>query len=74
MLTFEPFRIWFIKHHPTQSKEDFRRETGFAPTTASKVWRDRLPVSTDTIERLCKTYNLRVDQVIEYRPDLAPKT
>lgn len=67
MLTFEPFRVWFIKHHPTNSKEDFRTETGFAPNTAAKVWKDRFPVRSDVIERICETYDLRIEQVIEFR-------
>jgi hypothetical protein len=65
MLTFEPFRVWFIKNHPTRDKMDFIKETGFAPRTASKVWKDRFPVRSDVIDRICETYGLHVHEVIE---------
>jgi hypothetical protein len=68
-LTFEPFRVWFVKHHRTGRKMDFQHDTGLAPRTAAKVWNDRLPVSSDVVDRICSAYNLRVDQVIEHRPD-----
>lgn len=66
-LTFEPFRIWFIKYHPTGSRMDFIKETGLAPGTAAKIWNDRFPVKTDLIVLLCSTYNLRIEQVVEFR-------
>lgn len=68
MLTFEPFRIWFIKNHPTNSKVDFRNETGLANSSAAKVWKDRFPVRSDLIDRICETYNLDIQQVVQYRP------
>lgn len=65
MLTFEPFRIWFITKHPTRKKGDFLKETGFSPSTSSKVWNDKFPVSSDVIDRICETYNLEVHEVIK---------
>jgi hypothetical protein len=66
-LTFEPFRVWFVKHHPTRKKMDFQRETGLAPSSAAKVWEDRFPVRSDVIERICETYDLKVEEVIQMK-------
>lgn len=69
-LTFEPFRIWFIKYHPTRKKMDFQRETGLAPSSAAKVWEDRFPVRTDLIEKVCQTYKLNIEQVLCYKHEI----
>lgn len=66
-LTFEPFRLWFVQHHPTHKRMDFLKETGLAPRTAAKVWEDRFPVRSDVIATICETYGLKVEQVIEFR-------
>ncbi|MBS7531880.1 helix-turn-helix domain-containing protein [Hazenella sp. IB182353] len=68
-LTFKPFHIWFNTHHSTKERMDFINETKFAPQTASKVWNDRFPVKSDVIERICETYNLKIEEVCEYRED-----
>ncbi|GGE28286.1 hypothetical protein GCM10011571_32980 [Marinithermofilum abyssi] len=68
-LTFEPFRVWFVKHHPTRRKMDFQKETQFSPQTAAKVWEDRFPVRSDVIDRLCETYDLEVHEVIKRIPN-----
>jgi len=48
---------------------DLQKETGFSPTTASKVWNDRFPVRSDVIETICGTYGLSVEQVIRYKKE-----
>jgi len=68
MLTFEPFRIWFMRSG--KSKMAMQAECGLQPTTAAKVWNDRFPVRSDVIEKICRTYNLRIEQVIEYRSEV----
>lgn len=66
MLSFAPFRSWFVTKHPTGKRMDFQKETGFSPSTAAKVWADKLPVKSDIIDRICETYNLQVNEVIKY--------
>ncbi|REK68032.1 MAG: hypothetical protein C6P35_03425 [Cohnella sp.] len=44
-------------------------ECGFSWTTVNKIWADRFPIRSDVIETLCRVYKLKVNQVIEYRPD-----
>lgn len=68
MITFAPFRRWFETHHPTRKRMDFQKETGLSPKTAAKIWKD-WEVSTGTIEKICRTYNLQIHDVLEYIPD-----
>ncbi len=65
MLTFEPFRVWFIK--TGKPRTDIRTDCDFSPSTVAKIWNDRFPVRSDVIETICKTYGLRIEEVIEYR-------
>ncbi|BFH18247.1 hypothetical protein J6TS7_20670 [Paenibacillus dendritiformis] len=65
MLTFEPFRIWLVKSK--KSNTEVLNDCGFSPTTVAKIMKDRFPVRSDVIEKLCRVYHLRIDEVIEYR-------
>lgn len=67
MWTYEPFRVWFITQHPTKRRSDIPKETGLSRHTITKIWNDE-HVKTETIERICETYNLRVEQVCQYKP------
>lgn len=61
-LTFEPLRIWFVKKK--KDKGDLVKDIGVSPTTAAKIWNDRLPLRTDIIDRICEEYDLEVEEVI----------
>jgi DNA-binding Xre family transcriptional regulator len=61
-LTFEPFRIFFVKNK--KDKMELIEKVGLSPKTAAKIWKDRFPVRSDVIERLCEAYDLEVEQVI----------
>ena len=63
LFTFEPFRIWFIKHHPTKKKMHAQKELGFGTKTMAKIWGDGFPVRSDIVAKICLTYNLDIDQV-----------
>lgn len=67
VLTFEPLRLWFDRNK--KRRTDLRIECGFSPTTAAKIFSDGFPVRSDIIETICRVYNLKVEQVIEYRVD-----
>ena len=67
MLTFEPFRIWYDRQR--KKKTDMYEECGFVPTTVAKIFSDGFPVRSDTIETICRVYDLRIEQVIEYRKE-----
>ncbi|PZM63726.1 helix-turn-helix domain-containing protein [Paenibacillus dendritiformis] len=67
MLTFEPLRKWFTSKD--KNRTEMYKTCGFAPTTVAKIWDDRFPVRSDVIEKICRTYNLRIEQVIEYKED-----
>lgn len=61
-LTFEPFRIFFVKQK--KDKMELVEKVGLSPRTASKIWKDRFPVRSDVIDRLCEYYDLEVEEVI----------
>ena len=67
MMTFEPFRIFCLKNR--KGRKDVIAETGLGSTTVHRIFNDSHPVLTDTLETLCKTYNLKIDEVIEFRED-----
>ncbi|WP_309479244.1 helix-turn-helix domain-containing protein [Brevibacillus agri] len=57
--------MWFIK--TGKPRTDIRTDCDFSPSTVAKIWNDRFPVRSDVIETICKTYGLRIEEVIEYR-------
>ncbi len=65
MLTFEPFRIWLVK--TKKGRVAVREECGFSSSTFAKIMNDSFPIRSDTIETLCETYNLKINEVIEFR-------
>lgn len=67
MLTFEPFRIWMAKAKKTANQ--VAKECGLSQYVATKIRNDIFPVRTDIIEKLCRKYGLRVEDVIEYRKE-----
>lgn len=66
-LTFEPLRKWFVKEN--KKRTEMYETCGFSPTTVAKLWDDRFPIRSDVIETICRTYHLRIEQVIEYKED-----
>ncbi|MBD1373959.1 helix-turn-helix transcriptional regulator [Hazenella sp. IB182357] len=66
MITYEPFRLWYVKHFPNHSRNDIAKETGLSRHTITKIWNDN-HTKTETLERICETYKLRIEQVCEYR-------
>lgn len=67
MLTFEQFRIWCLKNN--KERKHVAVEADISLPTVHNIFNDKLPVRTDTIEKLCKTYKLRIEEVMEYREE-----
>ncbi|MFW5434373.1 helix-turn-helix domain-containing protein [Paenibacillus apiarius] len=63
-LTFEPLRKWFDSKN--KKRTEMYTTCKFSPTTVAKLWDDRFPVRSDVIETICRTYKLRIENVIEY--------
>lgn len=68
MWTYEPFRLFYVRTYSDLNKSQIARETGLSRHTITKILEDR-HVKTDTLERLCRTYGLRIEQVCQYKPD-----
>lgn len=66
-LSFEPLRKWFVKEK--KKRTEMYETCRFSPTTVAKIWDDRFPVRSDVIETICRTYKLKIEQVIEYKED-----
>jgi DNA-binding Xre family transcriptional regulator len=66
MISFQPFRDWFYRSHPTKIKSHVTKEAGISWATVNKIFDDKT-VQTDMIAQLCKTYNLKVEQVIVFQ-------
>lgn len=65
MLSFEPFKVWCLINKV--ERKDVSRDTGINLTTVHQIFRDEFPFRTTVIEKICKTYNLEVEQVIKYK-------
>jgi len=64
MISFEPFRIYCVKNNKKQ--KDVRDETGLAHATVNKLFNDK-PIKVEVVEKLCEHYDLKVEEVIEYK-------
>lgn len=69
MLTFMPFKIWCLENG--KERKDVVRDTGINKTTVDQIFREEFPFKTTVIERICKAYGLRVEQVIQIKLPLS---
>jgi DNA-binding Xre family transcriptional regulator len=66
MISFKPFRQWFVTD-PKRMKRELTENAGINPRTLSKVWNDG-NVTLDTVDKICSYYSLPIQQVIEFVP------
>lgn len=76
-MTFKPFREWYSIQKSSKNpkkmhkpKKELQEETGLSPSMANKIWNDD-NVTLATAAILCRTYKLKVEQVLlhEYEDD-----
>ncbi|CAL7893853.1 helix-turn-helix transcriptional regulator [Fusobacterium necrophorum] len=49
------------------------QKTGMSPTTISNLYNEKVKrLDFDTLEKLCKLFNCKVEDLIEYIPDEQP--
>lgn len=60
--------LWKLLIDRKMTKEDLRVKIETSPATIAKMGKGER-VSLDVIERICRTLNCRVEEVIEYIPD-----
>lgn len=67
MLTFLPFRMWCLKNG--KKRDDVAKDAALSLNTVNDIYNDKFPFKTNTIEALCRAYQLRIEEVIEYKED-----
>lgn len=66
MISYKPlFRLLFEKD---MKKTQFRDAIGFGTTTLAKLSKNEY-VSLETIEKICRYFDCKIEDVIEYVPD-----
>ncbi|MBD1373833.1 helix-turn-helix transcriptional regulator [Hazenella sp. IB182357] len=68
MISFEKFRVWYTKTYGKVVIKDIMSKTGLSRNTVDKIWNDGV-VSTKIINTICSTYDIRVEDIMEYRKD-----
>lgn len=60
--------LWHTLIDKGMSKSDLRRATGISSVTLAKLSKGE-PIGTMTLEKICKTLNCHVSDVVDYVPD-----
>jgi len=66
MISFKPLQKLLIDKE--MSKSDFTEFMNISPTTAAKMWRNEY-IAMKIIDDVCKKFNCKVSDVIEFVPD-----
>lgn len=61
-------KLWKLLIDMKMSKADFRRLSGIAPNTLTKLNRDE-EVSMSVLVKICKTLSVDIGDIIELLPD-----
>lgn len=61
--TYKP--LWKLMIDRDMSKVDLRDALGLSPSTLAKLSKDE-NVSMDVLERICRYFNCRLEDVVEY--------
>lgn len=61
-------KLWSILYDRKIKKMQFKEMCGFSNNTLSALGKDQ-PVSLETIEKICKKLNCKVDDILEFKND-----
>ena len=61
-------KLWKLLVDKKMSKADLRKATGIAPNTMTKLRRDE-EVSLTVLNKICKTLNVDIGDIMEFLPD-----
>lgn len=65
MISYKPLFRLLLENNMT--KTQLRESVGFSSATLAKMSKNEY-VSMETIESICKFFNCKIEDVIEYRP------
>lgn len=68
MLSYKP--LWHTLLNKNIKKLELCQIAGISTATLAKLGKDKV-VTTDILNRLCKSLNCRIDEVVEFVPDTA---
>ena len=68
MLSYKP--LWHTLLNKNIKKLELCQIAGISTATLAKLGKDKV-VTTDILNRLCKSLNCRIDEVVEFVPDEA---
>lgn len=66
MLSYKP--LWHTLLNKNIKKLELCQIAGISTATLAKLGKDKV-VTTDILNRLCKSLNCRIDEVVEFVPD-----
>ena len=61
-------KLWKLLVDKKMSKADLRKATGIAPNTMTKLRRDE-EVSLTVLNKICKTLNVDIGDIMEFLPE-----
>lgn len=65
MFTYKPLLKLLIDNNMT--KTQLRQSIGFSPATLAKISKDEY-VAMETLDSICKFFNCKIEDIIEYKP------
>ena len=71
MITYEPF-WWKVGRYEKMTTYDLIKKHGISSNTLNRM-RHNKPISTATLDKLCKILNCDVYGIISYEPDKPPE-
>lgn len=60
--------LWILLIEKDMKRTDLLRVAGLNPNALAKMGKG-LPVSMNILEKLCKYFNCRIENIVEYVPD-----
>lgn len=61
-------RLWIMLINKKMKKTDLLKVAGLNSVALAKMGKD-LPVTMDTLEKICRSLNCQIEDIVEYVPD-----
>ena len=64
-------RLWIMLINKNLKKTDLLKVAGINSSALTKMGK-RMPVTMGTLEKLCKTFQCNIEDIVEYVPETEP--
>ena len=61
-------RLWIMLINKGMKKTDLLSQAGLNSSALAKMGKNQ-PVAMDNLEKICKTFQCRIEDIVEYVPD-----